>query len=162
PRGTASRQRVVAFARGLAAAHAVHTGTNRLRPLRLGKPVAVLSARRLRHGFLLSTPELAVLAGLPTDLAVPGLARARAKAAPARGRGPPGGRGTLGLGRAQVGDHPVSLNVADARQHLHVMGSTGSGKSTLLLNLVLGHVHAGRGAVVIDPKGDLVTDVLDR
>ena len=45
---------------------------------------------------------------------------------------------------------------------MHLLGSTGSGKSTLLCNLILDDIHAGRGAVVIDPKGDLVLDVLDR
>src|SRR5262249_36935668 len=38
----------------------------------------------------------------------------------------------------------------------------GSGKTTLLLNLSLAHIKAGRGIVVVDPKGDLVTDILDR
>ena len=42
------------------------------------------------------------------------------------------------------------------------MGATGSGKSTLLTNLVLEDVAAGRGVVVIDPKGDLITDLCDR
>ena len=126
------------------------------------RPAAVLAARRLRRGFLLSTRELAALAGLPTDVAVPGLARARAKAVPAPVQVPTGGRNTLPLGRAQVGGHAVALPVVDARQHLHVLGSTGSGKTTLLLNLVLAHIKAGRGVVVIDPKGDLVTDILDR
>ncbi len=42
------------------------------------------------------------------------------------------------------------------------MGATGSGKSTLLTNLVLGDIEAHRGVVVIDPKGDLVTDICAR
>ena len=42
------------------------------------------------------------------------------------------------------------------------MGATGSGKSTLLTNLVLGDVSAGRGVVVVDPKGDLVSDICER
>ena len=54
---------------------------------------------------------------------------------------------------------PVGVRVADARHHLHVIGATGSGKSTLLVHLILADIHAGRGVVVIDPKGDLVTDV---
>ncbi len=67
------------------------------------------------------------------------------------------------LGDAEAGSRrPVALAVADARHHLHVMGATGSGKSTLLTNLVLDDIAAGRGAVVIDPKGDLVTDICDR
>jgi hypothetical protein len=73
-----------------------------------------------------------------------------------------GGRGTVALGRAQVGGQAVALAVADGRQHAHVVGSTGSGKSTLLLNIILAHVAARRGVVVIDPKGDLVDDILDR
>jgi hypothetical protein len=36
------------------------------------------------------------------------------------------------------------------------------GKSTLLLNLILGDIKTGRGTVVIDPRGDLITDILDR
>jgi hypothetical protein len=154
--------RLSGIAGGLAAAYAVYTGPNRLRRVPARKPATVLGQRRLRHGFLLSTPELAALAGLPTDVAVPGLARARAKAAPAPVQVPTGGRNTLPLGRAQVGGHSVALRVADGRQHLHVVGSTGSGKTTLLLNLVLAHIKAGRGVVVVDPKGDLVTDILDR
>jgi hypothetical protein len=66
------------------------------------------------------------------------------------------------LGHAPGGGRPVALTPADARYHLHVLGSTGAGKSTLLTNLIVGDITAGRGTVVIDPKGDLVTDVLDR
>ena len=56
----------------------------------------------------------------------------------------------------------VALSVADARHHTHIVGATGSGKSTLLVNLILADARAGRGVVVLDPKGDLVTDVLAR
>src|SRR5256886_16760430 len=48
------------------------------------------------------------------------------------------------------------------RSHLHVLGATGSGKSTLLANLILDDADHRRGVVVIDPKGDLITDVLSR
>jgi hypothetical protein len=50
----------------------------------------------------------------------------------------------------------------DARQHVHVLGATGSGKSTLMTHLILDDVANRRGVVVIDPKGDLALDVLDR
>jgi hypothetical protein len=154
--------RLCGIADGLAGAYSTYTAANRLRPVRMRHPVAMLARRQLRHGFLLSTPELAALAGLPTDVAVPGLTRARAKAVPAPVQVPTGGRNTLPLGRAQVGGHAVALPVADARHHLYIVGATGSGKTTLLLNQVLAHVNAGRGVVVVDPKGDLVTDILDR
>ena len=75
---------------------------------------------------------------------------------------PSGGRQVKVLGRSQIGAHSVGLNVKDARQHVHVIGKTGVGKSTLLLNMILSDVHAGRGTVVIDPRGDLVNDILDR
>ena len=34
------------------------------------------------------------------------------------------------LGRAEVGGHSVALLVPDARQHIHLLGSTGSGMPT--------------------------------
>ncbi|WP_159052206.1 type IV secretory system conjugative DNA transfer family protein, partial [Streptomyces niveiscabiei] len=57
---------------------------------------------------------------------------------------------------------PVGLRVPDARQHLHVLGATGSGKSELLGRMILADADAGRGLIVVDPKGDLVTDILMR
>ena len=54
------------------------------------------------------------------------------------------------------------MSVADGMLHSHVIGPTGVGKSTLLANLILQDVDAGRGAVVLDTKGDLIADVLDR
>jgi hypothetical protein len=154
--------RLSGIAAGLAGAHAVHTATNRLRRVRLRQPVAVLAARRLRQGFVLSTPELAVLAGLPTDVAVPGLVRARAKAVPAPVQVATGGRNTLMLGRAASGGQSVGLAPADARHHLHMVGATGSGKSTLLLHLALQRIRARAGLIVLEPKGDLINDILDR
>ncbi|WP_431884066.1 type IV secretory system conjugative DNA transfer family protein [Micromonospora gifhornensis] len=154
--------RLVELRHTIAAAAAVYTGPNRLRPMRMPQPVATLAGRRLRRGFLATVPELAVLAALPQDVAVPGLDRARAKAVPAPVQVPAGGRGVKVLGRSQLGGHSVGLRVRDARQHLHVVGKTGVGKSTLLLNMILADIKAGRGTVVIDPRGDLITDVLDR
>ncbi|GIH05687.1 hypothetical protein Rhe02_37540 [Rhizocola hellebori] len=150
------------LALGIASSFGVYAGRNRLRRLRLPHPAVVLAARVMRRGFLLNNTELSALAGLPTDIAVPGLDRARAKPMPAPVAVATGGRTTKVLGVAQVGGHKVALKAADARQHVHVLGSTGSGKSTLLLNMILEDVHARRGVIVIDPKGDLVTDVIDR
>jgi hypothetical protein len=59
-------------------------------------------------------------------------------------------------------ERPLALSVTDSLSHLHVVGPTGSGKSTLLQNLITQDMTAGRGVVVLDPKGDLVADVLDR
>lgn len=57
---------------------------------------------------------------------------------------------------------PVALSVGDSLRHLHVIGPTGSGKSTLLMNLIAQDMQAGRAVVVIEPKGDLIADVLAR
>src|SRR6266511_884297 len=165
PRGDDSHaltERLSGLAGAIAASFAVYTAVNRLRRVRVRHPVEMLAGRRLRRGFLLCTPELAVVAGLPTDLAVPGLARARAKAVPAPIQVPAGGRGTVVLGRSLAGGHAVALPVPDFRYHIHIEGSTGSGKTNELLHVSLATVKARRGLVVVDPKGDLVTDILDR
>ena len=54
------------------------------------------------------------------------------------------------------------LDEASGLRHLHVLGPSGVGKSTLLANLILQDIAAERGVVVVDPKGDLVDDVLRR
>ena len=155
--------RLRGVADAVASSFAVYSGRNRLaHRTRMPSPVAVLAARRLGPGFLTSAPELAALAALPRDLAVPGLDRARAKSMPAPVAVPTGGRGTKVLGDAEIGGHGVALTVPDARYHMHVIGSTGSGKTTLLVNMAVDDIKAGRGTVVIDPHGDLVLDILDR
>ncbi|KUL31471.1 type VI secretion protein [Actinoplanes awajinensis subsp. mycoplanecinus] len=164
PRGGArSADRLRGIADTIASAYAVYAGRNRLaHRTRMGQPVEVVAARRLGAGFLACTPELAVMAALPRDLAVPGLDRARAKSMPAPVAVPTGGRGVKVLGDAEIGGHPVALAVSDARYQMHVVGSTGSGKTTLLVNMAVDDIIAGRGTVVIDPHGDLVLDILDR
>jgi len=57
---------------------------------------------------------------------------------------------------------PARIAQADRRHHMHVLGPTGSGKSTLLLNLALQDIEAGVGVGVLDPKGDLISDLLER
>jgi hypothetical protein len=110
------------------------------------------------RAFLLGVPELAALAHLPTQQAIPGVLMAGAReVAPPPGlckEGKPLGRSTNGK--------QVNLAVADARHHLHLLGPTGVGKSTLIARLVLADFDAGLGAVVIDPKGDLVEELLAR
>jgi hypothetical protein len=59
-------------------------------------------------------------------------------------------------------ERPLALSPTDSLRHLHLLGPTGVGKSTLLLNLITQDMQAGRGVVVIEPKGDLIADVLAR
>ncbi len=160
--GDAVARRLSTLSHALASALAVHDGRNRLRRVRLAQASPVLAGRVLRNGFLLSAAELGSLAGLPLDVAVPGLDRARARAVPAPVAVPTGGRNTKVLGRSQVGGHSVALPVIDARQHVHILGSTGVGKSTLMTHMIVDDIRAGRATILIDPKGDLARDVLDR
>ncbi|WP_253840350.1 helicase HerA domain-containing protein [Actinokineospora globicatena] len=150
-------------AHALAASFASYTEHNHFTRRRLRHPGATIDYRQLGRGDLLSVPELAAIAHLPIDEAIPGIQRAGARAV-----APPPGIVTPGLDAKPLGitdtghPRPVALRVADARHHLHVLGATGSGKSTLLGNMILADAEAGRGIVLIDPKGDLVTDVLSR
>jgi Type IV secretion-system coupling protein DNA-binding domain len=57
-------------------------------------------------------------------------------------------------------ERPIALTAADSLRHLHVLGPTGVGKSTLLMNLIAQDMQAGRAVVVVEPKGDLIADVL--
>ncbi|MFI5709012.1 hypothetical protein [Kribbella sp. NPDC051620] len=57
---------------------------------------------------------------------------------------------------------PVGLDVDGSLRHTWVLGPNGTGKSTLLANLVVQDIAAGSGVVVIEPKGDLVRDILER
>lgn len=150
-------------AHALATTFATYTEHNHYTRKRLPRPAKALAERRLGRGDLLSVPELAAVAHLPTDDTLPGIQRAGARAiAPPPGI-PATGQDIKPLGLTDSGhSRPVGLRVADARHHMHVIGATGSGKSTLLAQLVLADAEAGRSAVVIDPKGDLVTDLLSR
>jgi hypothetical protein len=78
-----------------------------------------------------------------------------AKAIPMRGR-------VIADATFPGAERPLALRPLDALRHSHILGPTGSGKSTLLLNLIAQDIEAGRGVVVIEPKGDLITETLKR
>lgn len=56
----------------------------------------------------------------------------------------------------------LSISPKDSLEHCHLIGPTGSGKSTAMLHLILADIKAGRSVLVLDPKADLVTDILMR
>ncbi|MFB7630594.1 type IV secretory system conjugative DNA transfer family protein [Streptomyces sp. NPDC056149] len=153
-------------AHALASAFGLYADRNYLARTRLRRPQPSLGSRHFAsRPCLLSVPELAALAHLPTDPDAPGLRRAGARSVlpPPQIPVPTPGNGVKPLGHSDTGARrTVGLAVTDARHHLHVMGATGSGKSTLIANLVLDDVRSHRGVIVIDPKGDLITDLLDR
>ncbi len=45
--------------------------------------------------------------------------------------------------------------------HIYCIGKTGVGKSTLLKNMALSDIERGNGLCIIDPHGDIATEILD-
>ena len=56
----------------------------------------------------------------------------------------------------------LSISPHDSLEHCVLLGPTGSGKSTAMQHLILSDINAGRSVLVIDPKADLVNDILAR
>lgn len=56
----------------------------------------------------------------------------------------------------------LGISGADSLFNTVLLGGTGSGKSTAMLRLSLLDIESGCSTLVIDPKGDLVRDILER
>ena len=65
-------------------------------------------------------------------------------------------------GAADQAGERLGISIGDALYHTVLLGPTGAGKSTALAHLALADIHAGRGVLLIDPKTDLVADILAR
>ncbi|MEA5358763.1 DUF87 domain-containing protein [Amycolatopsis sp., V23-08] len=127
-------------------------------------------AGRLKHRslpltawpLLLSTAELSGFVGFVGAEHLPGIATGAARQLP-----PPMRMHrrsvTLGLSNYPgMTDRPITLGAEDRLRHLAIVAPTGAGKSWLLARMILSDIDAGHGVFVIDPKGDLISDVLAR
>ncbi len=128
--------------------------------------VAAAMSRRLTPlvgaPAVLNAEELVGLLGVPlADVALPGLTLGGTPALAPISEIPSHGR-IVAQSTFPGAERALALSVPDSLRHLHVIGPTGAGKSTLLLGLITQDMQAGRGVIVVDPKGDLVADVLDR
>jgi len=162
-----ARRRLRGLAHGLASAFGVHSGLNWWARKPLRNVDRVMARRWLFHGHLVSTGELAAVAHLPLAGDALGVVRAGAQCIAPPPQVAANGHSSAStarlLGDADAGAPvPITLRIVDGRQHTHILGSTGCGKSTLMGRMILDDIAAGRGAMVIDPKGDLVGDVLER
>jgi Type IV secretion-system coupling protein DNA-binding domain len=120
------------------------------------------AGRPLWFALRLNVNELLALAAWPLgsdDL--PGLPAAHPKPLPPA-PGTTGAQRVIARATAPGVDAQLALQARAALQHLHVIGPTGVGKSVLLGRLIMQDIIAGRAVVVIEPKGDLVDDVLAR
>jgi hypothetical protein len=116
----------------------------------------------LGYGMRLNTLELAGLLAIPVgDQALPGIAPGVARQLPPALSAPRSG--TVLADSTYPGiPQPLTIRRTDRLMHLWIGGPTGVGKSTLIANLALQDASAGDGFAVIDPKGDLIEDILSR
>ncbi|AQP47280.1 hypothetical protein BW730_06960 [Tessaracoccus aquimaris] len=105
--------------------------------------------------------ELPAFLAWPLTEGLPGVASAHPVLMPPSPAIPSQGR-LLGQAATEAQGRPVALTAEDSLRHLHLLGPTGVGKSTMMAHLALQDIAAGRGVVVIDPKGDLVADIASR
>lgn len=57
-------------------------------------------------------------------------------------------------------ERTLAINATDSLRHTYVLGPSGVGKSTLLARGIEADITAGRAVVVIEPKSDLIREVL--
>ncbi|MDG4796005.1 hypothetical protein [Micromonospora sp. WMMD1082] len=156
----------------LALADTAHAGLRRGRiSARCARRVGAAGRAPLTWSCLLSAAELAAVIGWPLK-ETPGenlpLVGGHINEAPHKllvdeDEEVGGGGRILGesLHAAQRGQL-VAMPVGSALHHVQVVGPTGSGKSTLLASMILADIAAGRSTLVVEPRGDLINDVLAR
>jgi hypothetical protein len=112
--------------------------------------------------ILINVRELVGLLGVPIGgPALAGISYASTKQLPPDPSIPSGVR-VVAQATYPGSERPLALSVTDSLTHLLAIGPTGVGKSTLLGSLIIGDLEANRPIVVIDPKGDLLADVIAR
>lgn len=72
------------------------------------------------------------------------------------------GKDGILIGRKQTVNGKVDIRLSNhsLSRHLYIMGQTGTGKSTLLKTMIKDCIDKKYGFTVIDPHGDLFTDIL--
>ena len=117
--------------------------------------------RPWRAGLELGAGEIVAMAGWPVgEGALPATPSAHPRVLPL-----PSARETQRAFAAGVADQAgerLGISIGDALYHTVLLGPTGAGKSTALAHLALADIYAGRGVLLIDPKTDLVADILAR
>ena len=117
--------------------------------------------RPWRPGLELGAGEIVAMAGWPVgEGALPATPSAHPRVLPL-----PQARETqraFATGVADQAGERLGISIGDALYHTVLLGPTGAGKSTALAHLALADIAAGRGVLLIDPKTDLVADILAR
>ena len=125
-------------------------------------PAKLDSVRRpWRPGLELGAGEIVAMAGWPVgEGALPATpsAHPRVLALPLARET----QRAFATGVADQAGERLGISIGDALYHTVLLGPTGAGKSTALAHLALADIQAGRGVLLIDPKTDLVADILAR
>ncbi len=112
--------------------------------------------------FLLNSEELVSIFHFPlSSTETPNILWLTAKSAPAPAELPDEGI-SLGVNYYRGIKKEVRIKRADRRRHTYIIGKSGVGKSVLLANMAIQDIQNGEGVCVIDPHGDLISDILDR
>lgn len=117
--------------------------------------------RPWRAGLELGAGEIVAMVGWPVgELPLPATpsAHPRVLALPSAREA----QRAFATGVADQAGERLGITIGDALYHTVLLGPTGAGKSTALAHLALADIHAGRGVLLIDPKTDLVADLLAR
>jgi hypothetical protein len=148
--------------------HAANSPEATLRRLRRSSAVTArhIAKRRVVHGgprCHLNAAELSGLLALPVGGAnLPGLSLGGCRPQAPDAQTPRTGRVVADSNYPGMAGRPLATAVEDGTKHLLLLGTTGSGKSTEILNLVVQDMEAGRGVIVVDPKSDLVDEIIQR
>lgn len=134
----------------------------------IGGQIARVMGRARTWSSTINAAELAVLIGWNVgDTAVPGQ-RSTFAPPPAALCVAPSQRPRKGTRLLGTSPHPaargarVALPWSSYAANMLAIGPTGVGKSTLLARFAVDEAAAGRSVILIEPKGDLVRDVLTR
>ncbi len=136
----------------------------RINKTKTNKIVTDFIYRRFRENisFLLNSEELASIFHFPNKTTeTPNINWLTAKIAPAPAEAPSEGI-SLGENVYRGVSKEIRIKRVDRRRHTYIIGKSGTGKSVMLANMAIQDIQNGEGVCVLDPHGDLISDILDR
>jgi hypothetical protein len=113
-----------------------------------------------RHPLDVNISEATILSTFPFGSPeVWGLALARSRQLPADTAVPERGI-VIGRSTYRGSQRELAITLRDLMTHMHIVGKNGTGKSTLLHNVGVQIMQQGHGFTLVDPRGDLVDDMI--
>lgn len=115
-----------------------------------------------KASFLLNTEELASIYHLPLrHIETPNIFWLTAKQAPAPTNLPTEGI-MLGKNIYRGMEKEIRIKRDDRRRHCYIIGKSGTGKSKFIASAAVQDIINGEGVCVMDPHGDLISDIMSR